>query len=55
MPLSGVEARMQNLDGTMWRLIEAYAFDDDGHQLPLPRGNTRRDSSRSEPHGSLRL
>jgi hypothetical protein len=38
MPLSGVEARMQNLDGTMWRLIEAYAFDDDGHRLPLPLG-----------------
>ena len=29
---------MQNLDGTMWRLIEASAFDDDGHELTLPLG-----------------
>jgi len=29
---------MQSLDGTMWRLIEGSAFDDDGHELSPPLG-----------------
>ena len=29
---------MQNLAGTMWRLIEASAFDDNGHELSPPLG-----------------
>ena len=29
---------MQSLDGTVWRLIEASAFDDDGHELSPPLG-----------------
>jgi hypothetical protein len=29
---------MQSLTGTMWRLIEASAFDDDGHELSPPLG-----------------
>ena len=29
---------MQNLDGTMWRLIEASAIDDDGRELSPPLG-----------------
>jgi hypothetical protein len=33
-----MEVHMQSLDGTMWRLIEASAFDDDGHELPPPLG-----------------
>jgi hypothetical protein len=32
------EARMQNFAGTMWKLIEASAFDDEGHELPPPFG-----------------
>src|SRR6516164_1756927 len=32
------EAHMQSLDGTVWRLIEASAFDDDGHELSPPLG-----------------
>jgi hypothetical protein len=31
---------MQNLDGTMWRLIEASAFDDDDRELSLPLGES---------------
>jgi hypothetical protein len=38
MPRSGMEAHMQSLDGTMWRLIEASAFDDNGHELSPPLG-----------------
>jgi hypothetical protein len=29
---------MQSLAGTMWRLIQASAFDDDGHELSPPLG-----------------
>ena len=32
------EARMQYLAGTMWKLIEASAFDEEGHQFPPPLG-----------------
>jgi hypothetical protein len=33
---SKMEARMQSLAGTMWRLIEASAFDEAGQVLPSP-------------------
>jgi hypothetical protein len=32
------EADMQSLAGTMWKLIEASEFDDEGNKLPPPLG-----------------
>jgi hypothetical protein len=31
-----MEARMQNLAGTMWKLIDASAFDEAGREMPSP-------------------
>jgi Lipocalin-like domain len=38
MPLSEMGARMQSLAGTMWKLIEAFASDEAGSELPSPIG-----------------
>jgi hypothetical protein len=34
--ISEMEARMQNLAGTMWKLIDASAFDEAGREMPSP-------------------
>jgi hypothetical protein len=31
-----MEARMQSLAGTMWKLIDASAFDEAGREMPSP-------------------
>jgi len=46
---------MQSLDGTMWRLIEASAFDDDGRELSPPLGKHPMGFIMSRPNGSWLL